>query len=40
MEAQKMMILAESPLDRYEEMAKRKAGIIPWPGLDGARSSR
>jgi 4-hydroxybutyryl-CoA dehydratase / vinylacetyl-CoA-Delta-isomerase len=30
MEAQKMMILAESPLNKYEEMAKRKAGIIPW----------
>ncbi|MGA3281009.1 MAG: 4-hydroxyphenylacetate 3-hydroxylase N-terminal domain-containing protein [Smithella sp.] len=30
MEAQKMMILAESPLRKYEEMAKRKAGIIPW----------
>jgi 4-hydroxybutyryl-CoA dehydratase/vinylacetyl-CoA-Delta-isomerase len=30
MEAQKMMILAESPLSRYEQMAKRKAGIIPW----------
>jgi 4-hydroxybutyryl-CoA dehydratase / vinylacetyl-CoA-Delta-isomerase len=30
MEAQKMMILAESPLARYEEMAKRKAGILPW----------
>jgi 4-hydroxybutyryl-CoA dehydratase/vinylacetyl-CoA-Delta-isomerase len=32
MEAQKMMILAESPLSRYEEMAKRKAGILPWSG--------
>jgi len=30
MEAQKMMILAESPLDRYEKLAKKKAGIIPW----------
>lgn len=30
MEAQKMMILAESPLKRYEEMAKRRAGILPW----------
>jgi len=30
MEAQKMMILSESPLDKYEKMAKRKAGIIPW----------
>lgn len=30
MEAQKMMILAESPLDKYEKMAKRKAGVIPW----------
>lgn len=29
MEAQKMMILAESPLARYEEKAKRKAGILP-----------
>jgi hypothetical protein len=29
MAAQKMMILAESPLKRYEEMAKRSAGIIP-----------
>lgn len=28
MEAQKMMILAESPLSRYEEKAKRKAGIL------------
>lgn len=28
MEAQKMMILAESPLARYEEKAKRKAGIL------------
>jgi len=28
MEAQKM-ILAESPLSRYEEMGKRKAGIMP-----------
>ncbi|MRR14951.1 MAG: hypothetical protein EG826_00690 [Deltaproteobacteria bacterium] len=28
MEAQKMMILAESPLKRYEEKAKRKAGIL------------
>ena len=28
MEAQKMMILAESPLNRYEEKAKRKAGIL------------
>jgi len=27
MAAQKMMILAESPLKRYEEMAKRAAGI-------------
>jgi 4-hydroxybutyryl-CoA dehydratase/vinylacetyl-CoA-Delta-isomerase len=35
MEAQKMMILAESPLSRYEEMARRKAGIIPWQGIDG-----
>lgn len=33
MEAQKMMILAESPLKKYEEMAMRKAGIIPWKGL-------
>jgi 4-hydroxybutyryl-CoA dehydratase/vinylacetyl-CoA-Delta-isomerase len=39
MEAQKMMILAESPLDRYEEMAQRKAGIIPWIGVDGPPSS-
>jgi 4-hydroxybutyryl-CoA dehydratase/vinylacetyl-CoA-Delta-isomerase len=30
MEAQKMMILAESPLNRYEAAAKRKAGILPW----------
>ena len=30
-----MMILAESPLNRYEEMARRKAGILPWPSLDG-----
>ena len=30
MEARKMMILAESPLARYEEMAKRKACILPW----------
>ena len=35
MEAQKMMILAEAPLSRYEEMARRKAGIIPWE--QGAR---
>lgn len=30
MEAQKMMILAESPLKRYEKLAERKAGILPW----------
>jgi 4-hydroxybutyryl-CoA dehydratase/vinylacetyl-CoA-Delta-isomerase len=30
MEAQKMMILNEAPLDRYEKLAKRRAGIIPW----------
>ncbi|OPL16796.1 MAG: hypothetical protein AVO39_00535 [delta proteobacterium MLS_D] len=29
MAAQNMMILAESPLDRYEKLAKRAAGIIP-----------
>ena len=31
MAAQKMMILAESPLKRYETMAKMAAGILP-PG--------
>ena len=35
MEAQKMMILAEAPLARYEEMAQRRAGILPWIGIDG-----
>ena len=35
MEAQKMMILAEAPLKKYEEMAKRKAGILPWKGIGG-----
>jgi len=35
MEAQKMMILAEAPLKRYEEMAQRRAGILPWIGIDG-----
>jgi 4-hydroxybutyryl-CoA dehydratase/vinylacetyl-CoA-Delta-isomerase len=35
MEAQKMMILAEAPLTRYEEMARRRAGILPWIGVDG-----
>jgi len=29
MAAQRMMILAESPLQRYKEMAQRNAGIIP-----------
>jgi len=29
MAAQKMMILAEAPLERYETMAKRAAGILP-----------
>jgi 4-hydroxybutyryl-CoA dehydratase / vinylacetyl-CoA-Delta-isomerase len=29
MAAQKMMIFAESPLDRYENLAKRAAGITP-----------
>jgi hypothetical protein len=35
MEAQKMMNLAESSFERYEEMAKRKAGIIPWKSIKG-----
>ena len=34
MAAQKMMILAESPLERYETMAKVAAGILP---LDSRR---
>jgi hypothetical protein len=29
MAAQKMMILAEAPLERYETMAKVAAGILP-----------
>jgi 4-hydroxybutyryl-CoA dehydratase/vinylacetyl-CoA-Delta-isomerase len=32
MAAQKMMILAESPLERYETMAKVAAGILPKEG--------
>ncbi len=32
MAAQKMMILHESPLHQYEEMAKVAAGILPRPG--------
>jgi 4-hydroxybutyryl-CoA dehydratase/vinylacetyl-CoA-Delta-isomerase len=35
MAAQKMMILNEAPLQRYEEMARRRAGILPWIGIDG-----
>jgi len=30
MAAQKMMILHESPLERYEQRAKVAAGILPW----------
>ena len=35
MEARKMMVLAEAPLKKYEEMVKRKARILPWKGIGG-----
>ena len=38
MVAQKMMILAESPMQRYETLAHAFAGIIPWDSItNGAR---
>lgn len=38
MAAQKMMILAESPMQRYETLAHAFAGIIPWDSItNGAR---